>query len=215
MVARREGATAAAAVAALAALGGSYLAVRRGTAEVVDGPARVALGRPLGARADVAVGALTDLGSVYGLGGTAAALAATGRPRLAVELLAAGGTAWCAAQAAKPALRRPRPYETATAARLVAVPAGSSWPSGHAAVATATATTLWPRLHPAARPAVVATVAAVGASRIYVGVHHLTDVVAGAGVGVLSALLTREVARAAGLGDGDASRGATDDAGVS
>lgn len=176
-----------AAAGASAAVAASYLLVRRGHAEVVDRPARAVLARPLGDRADVVLGAVTDLGSVYGLGGLSVTLAATGRRRAAVDVAASGLVAWVAAQAAKPALDRPRPYQLATAPRLVAVPAGSSWPSGHAAVAAAAAAALHPHLNGPARAGAWSAVGAVAASRLYVGVHHLTDVVAGVGVGVLSA----------------------------
>lgn len=185
-----------AAAGAAAAVATSYLVVRAGHAEVVDRPARHVLARPLGDRADVVLGAVTDLGSVYGLGGLSATLAATGRPRVAADVAAAGLVAWVVAQAAKPALDRPRPYQLATASRLVAVPAGSSWPSGHAAVAAATATALQPHLSGAGRAGAWSAVGAVAASRLYVGVHHLTDVVAGVGVGVLSANATAGARRA-------------------
>ena len=186
-----------AAVGASAGVVASYVAVRSGRAETIDRPARALLAHPLGARADVAVGAVTDLGSVYGLAGLSAALGVTGRRGAAADVAAAGGLAWVAAQAAKPALHRPRPYQLAAAQRLVAVPAGSSWPSGHAAVAAATAAALHPHLPPGARTGTWVAVGAVAASRLYVGVHHLTDVVAGVGVGVLSAAAAGRLRRAA------------------
>lgn len=180
--------------AALTVVGSRYLvSSRRG--DPVDQAARDALARPLGPRADVAVAALTDLGSVYGLAGTVAALAGGGRRREAAEVLAAGSLAWVAAQGLKPTLQRPRPYQLDQSARLVAVPAGSSWPSGHAAVAAAIATAAAPSLPPVGRAVTAATVAGVAVSRIYVGVHHLTDVTAGLAVGVLCGRTTRSVLR--------------------
>lgn len=180
-------------LAAVAAVGASYLAVHSGRGDVLDRTARDVLARPLGVRADVAVGAITDLGSVYGLAGIATALAVTGRARAASDTVAAGGAAWVLAQAMKPALHRPRPYQLDAAARLVAVPAGSSWPSGHAAVAGATATALHPHLSRRGRIGAWTLVGGVALSRLYVGVHHLTDVVAGVGVGVASATVTSRV----------------------
>jgi undecaprenyl-diphosphatase len=91
------------------------------------------------------------------------------------------------AQAAKPLANRPRPYQAALAERLVAEPAGSSWPSGHSAVITAMGVSLAPGMRPVARLAVAAVATGVGCSRLYVGVHHPTDVLAGAGIGLLCA----------------------------
>jgi membrane-associated phospholipid phosphatase len=179
----RRRALAAAGIVAL-----SYAAVRTGRSERLDRKAAKALAYPLGHRVDVLVAAGTDLGSVYGIAGLGSVLAVTGRRRAAGDVVAVGAIAWTAAQAAKPLVGRERPYLVEGADRLVAVPAGSSWPSGHVAVAAAMATTLADgHLSPTAGR--VARLAAVGvaASRSYVGVHHLTDLIAGWGVGLLSA----------------------------
>jgi membrane-associated phospholipid phosphatase len=177
---------------ASAAVIGSYLAVRSGAGERFDALARrgVARGSP---RADRVVSIATDLGSVYGLAGVSAALAGSGRPRLGAQVGVAGLVAWTAAQCAKPLLYRQRPYEMGTAARLVSPPAGSSWPSGHAAVAAAMTATVLPQLPRGGRIGAVVVTAAVGVSRLRVGVHHLTDVIAGFGVGVVSAVATRSL----------------------
>jgi membrane-associated phospholipid phosphatase len=179
----------AAAITAAAVIGGSYLAVRRGVAAKLDAPAHVLLTGHHGPVGDRVVGAFTDLGSIYALAGVATALAARGRRAASADLAVAGGLAWVGAQGAKPLLDRRRPYELATAARTVSVPAGSSWPSGHMALAAAMTDALWPRAGVRTRTALVLMTGAIGLSRCYVGVHHLTDVIAGAGVGVLSSRL--------------------------
>jgi membrane-associated phospholipid phosphatase len=179
---------------AAASVVGSYAAVRSGRLAALDARLGAALSRPRGAVVDRTVGAATDLGSVYGAVGAATALAGAGRRRLALDVLGAAAIAWSVAQAIKPLLGRERPYETAVAARLVAVPAGTSWPSGHAAVAAAIAAAVAPGLPSSARLGTTAAVGLVGASRCYVGVHHPSDVVAGVGVGVLSAAAWRRVA---------------------
>jgi membrane-associated phospholipid phosphatase len=171
----------------------SHRLVRTGAGDPLDRAARDALARPLGERADVAIGAVTDLGSVYGLMGIAATLWVRGRRRPAVDAAIAGAAAWTVAQGMKPTLDRPRPYQVDAAARIVSVPAGSSWPSGHSAVAAATATSLSPHLGPVSRLISGVFVGTVALSRLYVGVHHLTDVVAGVAVGHLCARAVRGV----------------------
>lgn len=154
------------------------------------------LSRPRGHVVDRLAGAVTDAGSLFGLGGTVAVLAGAGRVPAAVRTVVAGGTAWGVAQAAKGLLRRARPYELGIAERLVHPPAGSSWPSGHAAVAAAMAATLAPRATPSGRVAMIGVAGLVAATRVQLGVHHPTDVVAGAALGVVVAELTAPVSDA-------------------
>jgi membrane-associated phospholipid phosphatase len=171
----------------LAAVVGSYLVARSERGQALEARLGTALLRPRGARVDRIVAAGTDLGSVYGAAGIATALAVAGRGTLARDVGGAALAAWTGAQLTKPLLGRPRPYELDKAARLVAVPAGSSWPSGHAALAAAMASALAPALPRRARIGAATTVGLVGLSRAYVGVHHPTDVVGGIGLGVLAA----------------------------
>ena len=175
----------------LAVVAGSYVLIRCRVAEPIDRPARRLMERGHGPRVDPVVAGLTDLGSIYGLSGIAASLLLTGRRAAGRDVAAAGVVAWVVAQGVKPLLDRSRPYETGVARRLVASPAGSSWPSGHAAVVASTAAALAPRLTPAGRLATVMGAALVGLSRLHVGVHHATDVAAGFGVGTLSATAWR------------------------
>ncbi len=179
-----------------AAVGLAYLAVRTGAGGRVDDAVTATLAHGRGPAVDRLVSAVTDVGSIYGAAGTSTALALSGRGALATEVAGAAGLAWVGAQATKPLLPRHRPYETGTAVRLVSRPAGTSWPSGHAAVAAAVATTVAPGTSRSTRLVLVGAVAGVGLSRLYVGVHHLTDVVAGVGVGVLAARAARACARA-------------------
>ena len=71
---------------------------------------------------------------------------------------------------------------------LIAVPHSRSFPSGHTSTSFACATVL-AFLVPRSAPLAYVLAAAIGYSRLYVGVHWPTDVIAGAVVGVVTALL--------------------------
>ena len=179
---------------AMALVAGSAAAVRTGQAEAVDAQVREQVVALRGPVRDRVVRVATDVGSLYGLLAVAGLLELGGGSRRTRHLLAAGATAWTAAQAAKPLLPRERPYEAGVAERLVVEPAGTSWPSGHAAVAAAMAAVLGRGRGPLVRLWLDVAALSVGASRIYVGVHHASDVVAGLGIGRLSAAATARFA---------------------
>jgi undecaprenyl-diphosphatase len=83
----------------------------------------------------------------------------------------------------KAATNRPRPYNTMPHLHiLIARPSSGSLPSQHTTTAFAGATLLsflWPR----GTPVFFAAAVLVGLSRLYLGVHYLTDVLAGAAIG--------------------------------
>jgi undecaprenyl-diphosphatase len=73
---------------------------------------------------------------------------------------------------------------------LIKCPDRPSFPSEHAAAAFAAARTL-SGSSPQLRPVVVPAAVAVAASRVRVGVHYPTDVIAGAALGLVVADLVR------------------------
>jgi undecaprenyl-diphosphatase len=180
------------AAAGTALLGGTWYALRypivqRGDVRVGDSVRQ--FGSPV---LDTAVTHTTDLGSVYSVVGVSTMLAVTGRRRLAADVLGIGLLAWNAAQLSKTRVRRQRPYEADGVRRLIRKPTGSSFPSGHAAVGVAMFTMLADRSRGGgARRALQSIGAYVALSRIYVGVHYPTDVIGGAGMGLVAGALWR------------------------
>lgn len=145
---------------------------------------------------DRVIAAATDLGSMYGVVGTAAALGAAGHRRLARDVMTIGSAAWLVAQGAKTRVRRERPYEAEGVVRLIRPPTGSSYPSGHAAVTAAMMSVIAADGDRTARVAAGGLVVFVAASRVYVGVHYPSDVLGGIGMGLLLARAWRAIRRA-------------------
>jgi hypothetical protein len=144
---------------------------------------------------DRVVAAATDLGSMYGVVGTATALGVAGHRRLARDVMVIGSAAWLVAQGAKTRVKRERPYESEGVIRLIRPPTGSSYPSGHAAVTAAMMSVIAADGDRIVRLVAAGLVVFVAASRVYVGVHYPSDVVGGTGMGLLLARTWRAVRR--------------------
>lgn len=77
---------------------------------------------------------------------------------------------------------------------LIPVPSSHSFPSGHSASSFAAATVI-AAVSPRLRVPAFVLAAAIAFSRVYNGVHWPTDVLVGAAVGVVTALLLLAAAR--------------------
>jgi membrane-associated phospholipid phosphatase len=123
------------------------------------------------------------------------------RFRLAWRFLVTVGGTGVVMEAAKLVAKEPRPAALLQGhLHIRAVETGlNSFPSGHAAVATAMALTLWLILPRAWRWVSIVWIVVVGLSRLYLGVHTATDIIGGFAIGlaVVSAvqLLPGSIAR--------------------
>jgi undecaprenyl-diphosphatase len=119
------------------------------------------------------------------------------RPLLTVTALTAG-CVWAAdllTMGMKPLVDRPRPFETLSDADpLLGGTLGSSLPSGHAATSFAGAVVL-AYLFRRGLPLFLVLAVAIAYSRIYLGVHYPSDVVAGAALGAAVAFVALALLR--------------------
>lgn len=108
-----------------------------------------------------------------------------------VEMLAGLGITTVATTALKAIIKRPRPYVTYSDIYPDAIDDSYSFPSGHTSIAFSTATSLaliykkWYITIPA-----YAWATGVGYSRMYLGQHYPSDVLAGAATGAASAFIS-------------------------
>lgn len=139
-----------------------------------------------------------SLGAVFAL---AIGTSLLGRGRKASVVLVSGTGVWLGVKAVKPIVHRDRPD-----AHLDDVTVrgnhqtGCGYPSGHAAVATTLALVTAQRRQPIATLAAVATAAATGAARLYVGAHLPLDVAGGFAIGTLAGSVARRALREPGMG---------------
>jgi len=115
-------------------------------------------------------------------------LTAAGEQRLGIATLTALTLSHIAVHVLKRAVARPRPCDAnGRPLALVELPDPFSFPSGHAAAATAVAGTI-ALAHPIAGAALLPLAALVAYSRVALRVHHMTDVLGGAALGTAGAV---------------------------
>ena len=118
-------------------------------------------------------------------------------PRATLAAVAAVGAAGLLVTLSKELFDRARPPAGAGIDPVGLVPASASFPSGHAATAFAAAVAVG-LIHPRLRLPLLGLAAVVALSRVYLGVHYATDVLAGTALGVAlglgAAWLVRTVA---------------------
>jgi membrane-associated phospholipid phosphatase len=141
----------------------------------------VARSRPVLDRIAIGYSALGNRGLLWIAGALVVALA-TGRG-WAVPLVAA--LVWATLglnYAIKQLVRRERPRARGGRAPLIRAPASPAFPSSHAAMAAAGAVAL-SAYAPVVTPLFATLAILMAASRVYLAVHHVSDVVAGLAVG--------------------------------
>jgi len=133
---------------------------------------------------------------VMQLGNLAAPLAVAGlagvawrRWRPVTAVLTGAYAAWALAQIVKQAVARGRPDVLLPGVVLREGTHGLGFVSGHAAVAAAMTTAVWPYLGRRGRAATVTLCALVAAGRVFAGAHLPLDVVGGVAIGMAAGLI--------------------------
>lgn len=124
------------------------------------------------------------------------------RGALALLLIAGLAAAYYVVASVKGVVGRPRPFILMPDANLFSIEKSFSFPSGHAANAFMAATIL-SEFFGSWRAVLFFVAALIGYSRIYLGVHFLSDIIAGAIVGILIGRAVLHVGKATGLTQGD------------
>lgn len=141
---------------------------------------------------DIVMINITHFGSLAALYSSVFVILILGRKRLALSLLGAGMAAYLTAGFLKEIIMQPRPANRWP--EIIARewgPVSYGFPSGHAALVTAMAVTLWPYVSKNLRPWLVVLVVLVCLSRITLGMHFIIDVIGGVVIGLGAALAVR------------------------
>lgn len=158
-------------------------------------------GNPVTDRVFNAASTLGDFSVIWHITGLARAAGGGDRRRQAVVLAGLlGAESLLVNQGVKRVFRRTRPTEAGDERYEVRRPSTSSFPSGHASAAMFAATVLTSWTGRRTAPVWFGMAAVVGSSRAYVRIHHASDVVGGAALGLaLGRLAVRSGATRAGM----------------
>jgi undecaprenyl-diphosphatase len=160
--------------------------------EVVDRAWDRLRGNPALDRLFYTASELGDFSLIWLLLGTARGVTLRGGTREAARLaLALGAESALVNGVVKSAFRRERPIQSGERPHNLRQPLTSSFPSGHASAAFLAATLLSERSK--VKPLWFGLATIVATSRIHVRIHHASDVVLGAGIGLTLGRLVRRV----------------------
>ena len=136
---------------------------------------------------------LGDFSLIWHLLGTARGVTLRGGTREAARLaLALGAESALVNGMVKSAFKRERPVQSGERPHNLRQPLTSSFPSGHASAGFLAATLLSERSK--VKPLWFGLAAIVATSRIHVRIHHASDVIVGAGIGLTLGRLIRRAA---------------------
>ncbi len=151
---------------------------------------------PLAARVFTAASHLGDFSLIWHIAATARGVTSDKKAAQAIALSALlGAESLIVNQGIKKLFRRSRPTESGDDRFDVRTPSTSSFPSGHASSAFFAATLLTALDGKRSAPAWFGLAGVVAVSRAYVRIHHASDVVGGAMVGLGLGMIARPLIR--------------------
>jgi undecaprenyl-diphosphatase len=169
-----------------------HAAVRRFD-DAFDGRLERLRGHPVADHVFRAASALGDFSVIWHLVSTGFGLTSARRADRALRMvILLGAESLIVNQGVKRLFGRTRPTESGDARYPVRPPSTSSFPSGHASSAFFSASLL-SESEPALAPVWISLAAIVSTSRAYVRIHHGSDVVAGAALGLALAAIAKRL----------------------